>query len=370
MRQEVHLKDGAATIRDIARTLGVSIGTVDRALHNRPEVNATTRERVLQTATKLGYRANQAARYLSTGRKLNIWVSLPREIAAFFEPIRTGIENEAAALAPAGVKIIFRRFPRLGVGEEEVFQAALDGGANGIIVVPGHPKTLKPFIRKASRAQIPVVCVATDAPDTNRLGVVSIDPEASGALAAELMGRFVSQRGEIALVTGDLSTEDHAQKLAAYSRVSHLLFPEIRLLPPIEAHDNDAEAYEKMRDLLRRHKAITGVYVSTINSPPVLRALKDCGALGKIHVITTDLFPELVPYLKSSDVTATIYQRPSTQGQVALRMIHRYLVGDETSSQVRLAPHLVMRGNLPFFLSQALHADGQSNRVKNLEKLL
>ena len=50
-------------------------------------------------------------------------------------------------------------------------------------------------------------------------------------------------------------------------------------------------------------------------------------------------------------MTATIYQRPRAQGQMALRMVHEFLAeGAMRSNQVTLAPHLVMRGNLDFFL--------------------
>ena len=183
---------------------------MDRALHNRPEVNAATSAAVLRMAKKLGYRPNQAARYLSTGRKLNIAVSLPREIAAFFDQIRIGIEEEAKALAETAVQVSFHRFSRMGVGDEASFQTALESAADGILMVPGPMKTFKPLMRKAAEAGIPVMCVATDAPGTKRISVVSIDPEASGALAAELMGRFLIGRGKVALLTGALSIADHA----------------------------------------------------------------------------------------------------------------------------------------------------------------
>ena len=50
---------------------------------------------------------------------------------------------------------------------------------------------------------------------------------------------------------------------------------------------------------------------------------------------------------------ATIYQRPRAQGQMALRMLHEFLAeGGRRSHQVALAPHLVMRGNLDFFLNR------------------
>ena len=52
-------------------------------------------------------------------------------------------------------------------------------------------------------------------------------------------------------------------------------------------------------------------------------------------------------------MAATIYQRPRAQGQIAFRMLHEFLVeGAGRTSQVPLPPHLVMRGNLDFFLQR------------------
>src|SRR5258708_10548960 len=86
---------------------------------------------------------------------------------------------------------------------------------------------------------------------------------------------------------------------------------------------------------------------------PALRAARDTGVLDRLAIITTDLFPALVEEIRSGAVTATIYQRPRTQGLMAFRVLHEFLVeGDCPSFQVTLAPHLVMRGNLDFFLKR------------------
>ena len=82
-----------------------------------------------------------------------------------------------------------------------------------------------------------------------------------------------------------------------------------------------------------------------------LVAARDAKVLERLTIITTDLFPDLVPEIRSSAVAAAIYQRPRAQGQIAFRMLHEFLVeGASRSHQVALAPHLVMRGNLDFFL--------------------
>ncbi len=55
-------------IRELARHLGLSIGTVSRALNDRDDVNRETRRRVLEAAAELGYSPNQSGRSLRRGR--------------------------------------------------------------------------------------------------------------------------------------------------------------------------------------------------------------------------------------------------------------------------------------------------------------
>jgi LacI family transcriptional regulator len=60
--------------KELAKICKVSIGTVDRALHDRPGINPETRELVLQAAKKYNYRPQLAARSLRTGRTMTVGV--------------------------------------------------------------------------------------------------------------------------------------------------------------------------------------------------------------------------------------------------------------------------------------------------------
>jgi DNA-binding LacI/PurR family transcriptional regulator len=55
------------SIRELARHLNLSIGTVSRALNGKSDVNADTRERVMKAAVQLGYSPNQSGRSLRQG---------------------------------------------------------------------------------------------------------------------------------------------------------------------------------------------------------------------------------------------------------------------------------------------------------------
>jgi LacI family transcriptional regulator len=352
------------TLRDIAKSLGTSIGTVHRALHDNPGVSASTKARVLQVARTLGYRPNLAARYLSSRKTLRISVNTPQGTTSFWDEVREGIREEASSILLENVELEFRTCPRLGEGEKEALEAAMQDKADGIIIFPSRPQALRPYVRRASRANIPVVCVATDAPNSGRLGMVAIDTLASGSIAADLMGRFIGQKtGSIAITVFDMAITEHAEKYTAFETTLKSFYPGLELLTPIEDHDIEKEAYRKCRKLFEERPDLAGIYVTTEASIPVLQAARDANLLDHLTIITTDLFPDLVPEIRSGAVVATIYQRPRAQGQMALRMLHEFLAeGAGRSNQLALAPHLVMRGNLDFFLRRQLQ---ESAKEKN-----
>ena len=342
-----------ATLFDIAAALGISTGTVHRALHNNPGVSAATRARVLQVSETLGYRPNLAARFLSQRRQFRISVNTLTGTTSFWDEVRGGIAEAAHGLGIDNVDLDFRTNPLLGDGDEEAFFAAIKAESDGIIIFPSRPKSLRSWMRRATRAKVPVVCVSTDAPDTGRLAVVSIDTMASGALAADLAGRFCSGRGKVAATLSALSINEHAEKIRAFRSTLASLHPQTKFLETIEDHDIESEAYDKCRKLFVAHPDLSAIYVTTEASMPVIAAARDAGMLGRISIITTDLFPKLVDELRAGNVAATIYQRPRTQGRFAFQVLYDYLIeGRCGNPQVTLTPQLVMRGNLEYFLAR------------------
>ena len=354
----------AVGIKDIARALGISIGTVDRALHDKPGVSPATRARVLDMAETLAYRPNLAARYLKSKKQLRIAVHLPRRIASFWDSLREGIRESAAPFAPA-LHVDFRTYPNLGEGDVPLFEEALRDGINGLIIAPGNPALLTPCLRKAARLNIPVVCVVTDAPEGLRLTSVSADPFTVGAVAGELMARFLPDGGQVAFFTGWLATQDHAEKLRGFtSSLGSTGTAHIALDPVVEAHDDEREGHRRTLSVLRAHPRLNGIYISTVNSLPVLRAAEHEGRLSALTVVTTDLFPELVEWIRAGKVAAippapetdpelVEWPRPVSQGRLALQALYQFLLnGTRPPSRLRVVPHLVMRSNLDLFLER------------------
>ncbi len=90
----------AVTLKDIAREVGVSVTTVSRGLAGYNDVAASTRQRIQETAVRLGYSPNITARRLQKQRTDTLGFIMPtfgpRFSDPFFSEFIAGIGNEAA----------------------------------------------------------------------------------------------------------------------------------------------------------------------------------------------------------------------------------------------------------------------------------
>jgi DNA-binding LacI/PurR family transcriptional regulator len=81
------------SIKDVARTVGVSTATVSRALRGLPRVSDETRFRVLQVAKELDYVASPSAASLASGQTHAIAVVVPQVTQWFFGSVVQGAEK-------------------------------------------------------------------------------------------------------------------------------------------------------------------------------------------------------------------------------------------------------------------------------------
>src|SRR5712691_9638568 len=84
------------TIREVAREAGVSIATVSHALSGKRPVSGATRRRIKSAARRLGYRPNQVAASMITGRTQTLGVIVPDIANPFFSGLVHAAEVAAA----------------------------------------------------------------------------------------------------------------------------------------------------------------------------------------------------------------------------------------------------------------------------------
>ncbi len=89
------MKSGPVTLKDIANQLGVSMGTVSRALKDYPGISEKTKAAVRALAKELKYRPNPVAQNLKSQRSKIIGVVCPKIFHTFFSAAINGIMEVA-----------------------------------------------------------------------------------------------------------------------------------------------------------------------------------------------------------------------------------------------------------------------------------
>lgn len=334
----------------MAETLGVSIGTVDRALHNRGRISEKTRARILQLAQELGYKPNLAARHLRLNRRFCISVNLPFTIASFFDPLRAGVSEGALPFAHS-LTVEFRSYERSDEEPQSSVNNALDNHVDGIILAPSNTQKTIQLMEQAKAKGVSIVCVATDVPESARLTAVTAHPFSCGAMSAQVVADSAQGPGPIAILVGSIENYNQSEKVRGFRQTLAEFSPGHSVGPVLESRDIPELAYKLTRNAFQRNKNLRGLYVSTANSTPAIRALQDIGRLSQVAIVTTDLFPELVPLLRDGIVRATIYQCPELQGSIATKALFRYLSdGTVPEPSIEVIPQLILRSNLPLYI--------------------
>ncbi|MFS0853220.1 LacI family DNA-binding transcriptional regulator [Microbacterium sp. 179-I 3D4 NHS] len=172
-----------ATVADVALRAGVAKATAARALGDYGAVSAKVRQKVRDAAAELGYRPNEVARSMSTGRSSTIGIIVGDiENPAFAQATR-GAADVAEA---AGYDLILSNSSEQPDAEETAIEVQLSKRVDGLLIAPASS------IRAANYTAIvdagrPVVFFDRFVYDFDAEAVVAANREGAGMLARALL---------------------------------------------------------------------------------------------------------------------------------------------------------------------------------------
>ena len=136
------------TIKDIARSLCISVSTVSRALTDDKNIRRETREAVLREAERLGYRRNPVAMNLKMGRTNTIGVIVPEMHTPYASQVVAGIQG---ILYKNNQKVMIAESDEDPNRERESLQMMEEFMVDGLIVsMCSHKHNLETYRRLAA----------------------------------------------------------------------------------------------------------------------------------------------------------------------------------------------------------------------------
>ena len=142
------------TIKDLAKSLGVSVSTVSRALKNHPDISKETCRAVQTLAKEMNYTPNAVALSLRHRKSNLIGIIIPQIIHHFFSCVISGIENIANQ---HGYNVIIFQCNEVFEREKSICKSVINSHVDGLLVSISKNTKNSDHLREVQSAGIPIV---------------------------------------------------------------------------------------------------------------------------------------------------------------------------------------------------------------------
>jgi DNA-binding LacI/PurR family transcriptional regulator len=321
------------TILDVAEDAGVSKSLVSLVMRDSDRVSASSREAILEAASKLGYRPNAAARTMVRQRSYVIGVLISNLHNPFFADVIDGIDTTAT---DAGYRSILTTGSRVAERERLAVGTLLEMRVDGLILA--SPSFHKDFAIEAAQS-VPTVLIgkATRAPTVDS---VTNDDRQGAAMVVDHLVELGHRR--IAHIDGGIGAGSKPRR-TGYQRAMrrHGIETEIQ---SVQGGFTEEEGSAGMRRLLANGSRPTAVFVANdLAAIGVLEVLRSEGLSvpGDISVVGYDNTAMAASHRIG---LTTIDQPRHDMGRMAAGLILARINQDSaTASHVILPPKLVVR---------------------------
>ncbi len=331
-----------ATIRDVARAAGVSIGTVSLAMSDNPSVAEATKEKVRQVAATLSYRPSAVGRALQARRTNAIGVVVPHSSHhvfghLYFMEVLSGVSE---VLNQAGLTLVLSTAPTESEEESAYLKILRSQQVDGVILASAalHDKN----VAQLKGSPYPFVFIGRYPLDPE-VPAVGIDDMGS---AREAVWHLLAHgHTRIAHISGPLRHLSAADRYAGYVQALTNAGIKLREAYVREGDYSEQAGWAGMRSLLSLDEPPTALFAANDETAVgAISALRAAGIQpGKEFPVVG--FDDVVLARLVTPGLTTIRQPMQMLGVEAAQLLMRLLTEPQAHGvvQTELRTHLVVR---------------------------
>lgn len=347
---------GKIRIKDIAEKAGISIGTVDRVLHNRGEVKDETRKKVMSIIEEMGYTPNLLAKSLASKKTYRFAAIIPdaSDNNPYWRKPMEGILKGASEIKDYNAVVDIFTFNATDLESfNSVCSEALKSEPAGIIIDPVFQDASFKFTGQLDKTGIPYIYVDTDLEKGNNLSYFGQNAKQSGRVAAKIFNSTLSVNSKILIVKlankGVISHHLHKREegfieLFNESNVCScdIISVEIDLL-------ENNQPQEDLDKIFQKNPDIKGVFVPNSRVFKVAEYLDKKG-MGDLLVLGYDLVEQNIFYLKKGVIDFLIGQKPEEQGYQSALTLFNHVVAKKDVKRTNYSPiDIIIKENIEYY---------------------
>jgi DNA-binding LacI/PurR family transcriptional regulator len=247
------MSSARSTLKDVARSAGVSSGMAGRVLGNYGSFSEETRRKVMRAARSLRYTPNTIARSLRTRLTRTIGVLVSDITTSYWTSLVRGIQDRAAK---ESFGVILCNSDEESRSEKEFIGALVERSIDGLIISPTQSN--HNFLKRLARGLIPIVLVDRRIPGL-AVPAVSVDNEGGAYQAVQYLLGLGHRR--IAIIKGIDGVETSDARFAGYARALRESGVSVQEAFVKEGRFQRDRATEATRELLCMKKGPSAIFI-------------------------------------------------------------------------------------------------------------
>jgi LacI family transcriptional regulator len=343
-------------IKDIALRAGVSVGTVDRVLHDRPNVSPKALEKVKKALEEMDYQPNMYASALAYNKSYQFFSLIPKhESEAYWEEVEEGAQAACEHYRDFSISnnvLYYNRFSPETFAK--TMNEVLRQQPDGVIMVPSVIDVTRRFTDLMHERQIPFILLDSYMPDLRPLAFFGQDSFASGYFAARMLMMLAPKEKEIMLMKqmrgGKVASKQQENRETGFRHYMHDHFPSVVISEVNLSLDEKREQYDEiLDDFFRAHPLVH--HCITFNSKAhlvgeyLLRANR-----RNIQIMGYDMVPKNAECVRQGSISFLIAQHAYMQGYACVESLFRAIVLKKEVDPVNYMPiELLSKENIDYY---------------------
>jgi len=207
-----------------------------------------------------------------------------------------------------------------------------------ILINPCNSDAAKTMVEKAAKAGIPVISVDRGVSGAEVLSHIASDNVAGGVLAGQELLALVGEGAKVVELEGIPSASAAVDRGKGFNEA---VVGKLNVVARQPADFNRDKGFTVMQNIIQANKDIRGVFAH--NDEMALGAIKALEAAGlkDVIVIGFDAVDDAVTAVKAGNMKATVAQKPSLIGSMAVETAVAHIKGEAVQKQIPVPLELV-----------------------------
>ena len=343
-------------IKDIAERAGVSVGTVDRVLHERPNVSPKALAKVKKALEEMDYKPNMYASALAYNKSYNFFMVLPKhESEAYWEEIEEGAGAACDRLRDFRVSYKVAYYNRFDTSTfAKTMTEVLRQQPDGVIVVPSQLDITRKYADIMHEQGIPFILLDSYMPDLRPLAFFGQDSFSSGFFAARMLMIIASKEKEIMLMkqmrNGNVASKQQENRETGFRHYMHDHFPNVTIHEVNLSLDEKRESYDAILEKFFEehplvHHCITFNSKAHLVGEYLLRSNR-----RNIQIMGYDMVPKNAECVRQGSISFLIAQHAFMQGYACIDTLFNAIILKKEVDPVNYMPiELLTKENIDFY---------------------